>query len=156
MRCESNSQSSRSAPGLPLRTTISPSRMHGSVSCVLNIPTSSGKYLVSSFEPRLPIWTSVPSKYTMPRKPSHLGSYDSAPILEVATGTESVSFASMGSMRVSTVRSCSPRRINSTIVDSPAPSELAELTRLRLDIAYDGTGFQGWAKQPGLRTVQGE
>lgn len=31
-----------------------------------------------------------------------------------------------------------------------------DLTRLRLDIAYDGTGFQGWAKQPGLRTVQGE
>jgi tRNA pseudouridine38-40 synthase len=29
-------------------------------------------------------------------------------------------------------------------------------TRLRLDIAYDGTGFAGWSKQPGLRTVQGE
>ncbi len=28
-------------------------------------------------------------------------------------------------------------------------------TRLRLDIAYDGTAFAGWAKQPGLRTVQG-
>jgi tRNA pseudouridine38-40 synthase len=28
--------------------------------------------------------------------------------------------------------------------------------RLRLDIAYDGSGFRGWAKQPGLRTVQGE
>lgn len=27
--------------------------------------------------------------------------------------------------------------------------------RIRLDIAYDGTGFSGWAKQPGLRTVQG-
>jgi tRNA pseudouridine38-40 synthase len=36
-------------------------------------------------------------------------------------------------------------------VDSPA-----ELIRLRLDIAYDGTEFLGWAKQPGLRTVQGE
>ena len=30
------------------------------------------------------------------------------------------------------------------------------LTRLRLVIAYDGRGFAGWARQPGLRTVQGE
>jgi tRNA pseudouridine38-40 synthase len=27
--------------------------------------------------------------------------------------------------------------------------------RIRLGIAYDGTGFNGWARQPGLRTVQG-
>jgi tRNA pseudouridine38-40 synthase len=30
------------------------------------------------------------------------------------------------------------------------------MTRWRLDIAYDGTPFAGWAAQPGLRTVQGE
>ncbi|MDR6690138.1 tRNA pseudouridine38-40 synthase [Microbacterium sp. 1154] len=28
--------------------------------------------------------------------------------------------------------------------------------RIRLDIAYDGSHFRGWARQPGLRTVQGE
>jgi tRNA pseudouridine38-40 synthase len=27
---------------------------------------------------------------------------------------------------------------------------------LRLEIEYDGAGFRGWARQPGLRTVQGE
>lgn len=29
------------------------------------------------------------------------------------------------------------------------------MTRVRLDLAYDGGGFTGWARQPGLRTVQG-
>ena len=29
------------------------------------------------------------------------------------------------------------------------------LRRIRFDIAYDGTQFKGWARQPGLRTVQG-
>ncbi|GAB49188.1 tRNA pseudouridine(38-40) synthase TruA [Mobilicoccus pelagius] len=28
--------------------------------------------------------------------------------------------------------------------------------RVRLDFAYDGTDFSGWAAQPGLRTVEGE
>ncbi|MEV3983650.1 tRNA pseudouridine(38-40) synthase TruA [Nonomuraea sp. NPDC049758] len=30
------------------------------------------------------------------------------------------------------------------------------MLRLRLDLAYDGTDFSGWARQPGRRTVQGE
>ncbi|MCW2539565.1 MAG: tRNA pseudouridine(38-40) synthase TruA [Frankiales bacterium] len=35
-------------------------------------------------------------------------------------------------------------------------NDSADLVRLRLDIAYDGTGFSGWATQPGRRTVQTE
>ncbi|HEY1531647.1 MAG TPA: tRNA pseudouridine synthase A [Galbitalea sp.] len=41
-------------------------------------------------------------------------------------------------------------------MESPVSAEVRERIRIRLDIAYDGGGFQGWAKQPGLRTVQGE
>jgi len=32
---------------------------------------------------------------------------------------------------------------------------VADMVRLRLELAYDGAGFSGWAHQPGLRTVQG-
>lgn len=32
---------------------------------------------------------------------------------------------------------------------------MSQPQRFRLDIAYDGSNFAGWAKQPGLRTVQG-
>ncbi|GAB3961409.1 tRNA pseudouridine(38-40) synthase TruA [Actinoallomurus acanthiterrae] len=32
---------------------------------------------------------------------------------------------------------------------------MTALVRLRLDLAYDGAGFAGWARQPGRRTVQG-
>ncbi|MHA3722867.1 tRNA pseudouridine synthase A [Leucobacter sp. HY1910] len=35
-------------------------------------------------------------------------------------------------------------------------TEEVELTRLRIDLAYEGTDFSGWAAQPGLRTVEGE
>jgi tRNA pseudouridine38-40 synthase len=35
------------------------------------------------------------------------------------------------------------------------PDKDDSLTRLRLDIAYDGSGFNGWGAQPDLRTVQG-
>ena len=41
------------------------------------------------------------------------------------------------------------------VIESPAGLR-ERLTRVRLDIAYDGTGFSGWSRQPGLRTVQGE
>jgi tRNA pseudouridine38-40 synthase len=34
-------------------------------------------------------------------------------------------------------------------------ADSAPARRLRLDIAYDGTDFRGWARQPGLRTVCG-
>ena len=30
------------------------------------------------------------------------------------------------------------------------------MVRLRIDLAYDGTDFRGWAAQPGLRTVEGD
>ena len=30
------------------------------------------------------------------------------------------------------------------------------MSSVRLEIEYDGSGFRGWARQPGLRTVQGE
>jgi tRNA pseudouridine38-40 synthase len=30
------------------------------------------------------------------------------------------------------------------------------MTVVRLDLAYDGTNFHGWARQPGVRTIQGE
>ena len=33
---------------------------------------------------------------------------------------------------------------------------MGEVVRVRLDLAYDGTDFSGWAAQPGRRTVEGE
>lgn len=41
------------------------------------------------------------------------------------------------------------------VSNEPAfPAGEGGLVRLRLDLAYDGTDFSGWAMQPGLRTVQ--
>lgn len=39
--------------------------------------------------------------------------------------------------------------------NEPAVPTDSGLVRLRLDISYDGTDYRGWARQPGLRTVQG-
>ncbi|MBO3088496.1 tRNA pseudouridine(38-40) synthase TruA [Cellulomonas dongxiuzhuiae] len=38
----------------------------------------------------------------------------------------------------------------------PVTGEETRTVRLRLDLAYDGGRFAGWARQPDLRTVQGE
>lgn len=38
----------------------------------------------------------------------------------------------------------------------PTPTLLGVGIRLRIDLSYDGGHFSGWAKQPALRTVQGE
>jgi tRNA pseudouridine38-40 synthase len=51
--------------------------------------------------------------------------------------------------------------VNSPAPDDGTPSRAPQndtepSTRIRLDIAYDGTGFNGWARQPDTRTVQGE
>ncbi len=37
----------------------------------------------------------------------------------------------------------------------PATADGGGLVRVRLDLAYEGTDFAGWARQPALRTVQG-
>jgi tRNA pseudouridine38-40 synthase len=46
--------------------------------------------------------------------------------------------------------------LNDQHVDEPATGSGGGLVRVRLDIAYDGTAFSGWARQPARRTVQAE
>jgi tRNA pseudouridine38-40 synthase len=41
-------------------------------------------------------------------------------------------------------------------MDSSAVATPADRLRVRLDLAYDGTDFSGWAAQPGRRTVEAE
>ncbi|GII89401.1 tRNA pseudouridine synthase A [Sphaerisporangium siamense] len=50
------------------------------------------------------------------------------------------------------------RELGSRAPESATTAEGGDeaLVRLRMDLAYDGTDFFGWARQPGLRTVQGE
>ena len=43
----------------------------------------------------------------------------------------------------------------STQMQSPAGAGAAEAVRFRLDLAYDGGAFHGWARQPGLDSIQG-
>lgn len=43
----------------------------------------------------------------------------------------------------------------SRVVENGEDRGVHDVTRLRLDIAYDGTNFHGWSRQPNLRTVQG-
>lgn len=44
--------------------------------------------------------------------------------------------------------------VRKNVGEPAAPPGDGGLVRLRLDIAYDGTDFSGWARQPGRRTVQ--
>ena len=46
--------------------------------------------------------------------------------------------------------------LNDQHTDEPATDPGGGLVRVRLDIAYDGTAFSGWARQPSRRTVQAE
>ena len=41
-------------------------------------------------------------------------------------------------------------------MNQPVSHKADGLIRFRIDLAYDGTGYWGWAMQPGIPSVQGE
>lgn len=61
-----------------------------------------------------------------------------------------------------TIFSTPPHRVNLCFVPRekqeppvlPDPTPLEGVVRLKLELSYDGTDFAGWAKQPGLRSVE--
>ena len=52
-------------------------------------------------------------------------------------------------------RSVGPLAAPASSYDGGMPEPSCDDVRLRLDLAYDGSNFRGWAAQPGLPTVQG-
>lgn len=49
-----------------------------------------------------------------------------------------------------------PDAVIDTVLDGGSNHVSDEVIRVRIDFAYDGTNFSGWAAQPGRRTVEGE
>ncbi len=57
-------------------------------------------------------------------------------------------------MRTSQRTASRPVTALSGTLTAAGPGADAPGTRIRLDLSYDGSGFHGWSRQPGLRTVQ--
>ena len=76
------------------------------------------------------------------------GSSDGAEVLE----PDAVVWVVAGTDTLSTVLLLPPQPATTT---TAAASATIGQVRLRLDMEYDGTGFSGWAAQPGFRTVEG-
>ena len=88
IRCSRASKSSRRPDESGI--TISPSTTHRGGRFAVNASTSSGKYRVIGRSLRLPISTSSPSRKTIDRKPSHLGSKLNGPSGICGTGRASI------------------------------------------------------------------